>query len=107
MNVALVPFGDVRGQSTPVGLAGLFYLSPIGDKTGFDTCSNIAMDKSQSSQSTDRPSDAWAPTLAEIQEACLRIQATWDDTERWRRNQYKPEPVTIPRWCGAVDDDSR
>lgn len=37
------------------------------------------------------------PTPTEIESACLRIQATWDDRTRELRTVYKTEAVTLRR----------
>ena len=45
----------------------------------------------------------WLPTQAEIREACRRIQSTWGDAEREKRNQRPIDPLTIPDWPGVED----
>ncbi len=34
----------------------------------------------------------WTPSPDEIAAGCLRVQATWDDVERERRDQYAIDP---------------
>lgn len=46
------------------------------------------------------------PTLEEIREACLRIQAGWTPHEEYRRRVTKPEGWEPPEISGLSGDGS-